>query len=203
MTRLLQCGSSLFLALLLLCPPGKAAAGEDIGVSVIKDLFAQLWDYQSGKTEGRKHVDFDIPETLVNQYIAYLINSQTRLGVQQATIKIIAKNKVDIACSLDLKQIKAWDPKVIGPGSSLDGKDNLQVHATASVDITDGLARVAILSASGAPANSSKIQDLFRVVASNQPEHFDLNKPIKLPFALSVAMVDGVFYGKTPRRAPH
>jgi hypothetical protein len=40
------------------------------------------------------------------------------------------------------------------------------------------------------------------VVAKNQTEHFDIDHPIKLPFDLSVAMVDGVFYGKTPRKAP-
>ena len=203
MLKFLKYGSIILGALLLLYPLGRAAAGDDVGVGVVKDLLTQLWDYQNGKTGAQKHVGFDIPETLVNQYIAYLIDSQTRLGVKQATIKVASKNQVNVACGLDLRQIKAWDPSVIGEGSPLVGKDELPVNATVSVDIANGMAKISILSASdasGGTVGQAVIQQLFQVVASNQPEHFDLNKPIKLPFNLSVAMVDGVFYGKTPGR---
>jgi hypothetical protein len=200
--KFLKYGSIILGALLLLYPLGRSAAGDDVGVGVVKDLLAQLWDYQNGKAGGQKHVGFDLPETLVNQYIAYLIDSQTRRGVKQATIKVASKNQVSVACRLDLRQIKAWDPSVIGEGSPLVGKDELAVNATVSVDITNGMAKISILSASDASGAVDKavIQQLFQVVASNQPEHFDLNKPIKLPFNLSVAMVDGVFYGKTSGR---
>jgi hypothetical protein len=203
MTRFLQCGSIVLLGLLLLYPPGKAAA-SDVGVRIVKDLLDQLWDYQSGQTEGKKHVGFDVPEILVNQYIAYLIDSKTRLGMKAATIKITGKNKVDIDCDIDLNQIRRWSPTVIKLDPLLADKDDLKVLVTATADITNGIATVSLLSARDTTGSISldTIKALFRVVARKQPENFDIDNPIKLPFDLSVAMVDGVFYGKTPRKAP-
>ena len=203
MTRFLQCGSSVLLGLLLLYPPGRAAA-SDVGVRVVKDLLDQLWDYQNGQAEGKKHVGFDVPEILVNQYIAYLIDSKTRLGVKAATVKITGKNKVDIDCDIDLNQVRRWSPAVIKLDPLLADKDDLKVLVTTTVDITNGMATVSFLSARDITGGISldTIKALFRVVAKNQPEHFDIDHPIKLPFDLSVAMMNGVFYGKTPRMAP-
>ena len=200
MTRFLQCGSSALLGLLLLYPPGKAAA-SDVGVRVVKDLLDQLWDYQSKEAEGKKHVGFDIPEMLVNQYIAYLIDSKTRLGVKAATIKITGKNKVNIDCDIDLNQIRRWSPAVIKLDPLLAEKDDLDVIAEAKVEINNGTATVSLLSARDTTGGIGldTIKAIFRAIAMNQPEHFDIDKPIKLPFDLSVAMMNGVFYGKTPR----
>jgi hypothetical protein len=202
MTRFLQCGLIVFGALLLFYPPGKAAAGDDVvGVRVVKDVLDQLWDYQSKPVEGKKNVSFDIPEMLVNQYIGYLIDSKTRLGIKAATIKITSQSKVDIDCVLDLNQIRRWGPAVFKSDPLLAGKDDLKVLATTSVDITNGMAKVSIVSAHDATAGISlnTIKALFQVVAQNQPEHFDIDKPIKLPFDLSVAMTNGVVSGKTPK----
>ena len=202
MTRFLQCGSIILLGALLLYSSGKAAA-SDVGIRVVKDLLDQLWDYQNGQTEGKKHVGFDVPEILVNQYIAYLIDSKTRLGVKAATLKITGKNKVDIDCAIDLNQIRRWSPAAIKLDPLLADKDDLRVLATATVDITGGMATVSLLSARDIAGGISldTIKTLFRVIARNQPERFDIDNPIKLPFDLSVSMMDGVFYGKTPRKA--
>jgi hypothetical protein len=174
-----------------------------MGVRVVKDLLDQLWDYQKGQTDGKKHVGFDVPEILVNQYIAYLIDSKTRLGVKAATIKITGKNMVNIDCQLDLVQIRNWNYAAIRSDPQLADKDDLEVIADAKVDITNGMATVSLLSARdvGGGIGLDTIKTLFRVVARNQPEHFDIDNPIKLPFDLSVAMADGMFYGKTPRKA--
>lgn len=195
MTKLLRCGLiGLFVPLL--------AVADDAGVGVVKDLLAQLWDYQRGNLLDKKYVAFDIPELLVNQYMGYLINTKARLGVTEAVIKITDKNKVQVTCNLDLQQIRAWAPTVINADSPLAGKNSLQVNATASVDITNGTAKVSILSVSevGGSTGMPVIQELLRIVAYNQPEHFEIDKPIKLPFNLTVALADGVVYGKTPRR---
>jgi hypothetical protein len=195
MTKLLRCGLiGLFVPLL--------AVADDAGVGVVKDLLAQLWDYQRGNLLDKKYVAFDIPELLVNQYMGYLINTKARLGVTEAVIKITDKNKVQVTCNLDLQQIGVWAPTVINADSPLAGKNSLQVNATASVDITNGTAKVSILSASEAGGSTGMpvIQELLRIVAYNQPEHFEIDKPIKLPFNLTVALADGVVYGKTPRR---
>ena len=199
-------GTGIFarcLCLALLCPLGKAAASDNVGINVVKDLLDQLWDYQSGKAGDKKHVGFDLPETLVNQYIAYLIDGKIRLGAKSASIKISGKNRVTVSCDLDLLQIKAWEPDVIKPGSPLAGKNDLPVSAIANVEITNGTAKISILSIGDAEglATQSTLQELLQVVASNQPEHFDLDQPIKLPFNLSISIADGVFYGKTPGRA--
>jgi len=200
MTRFLQCSLIVFVALLLFYPPGKAAAGDDFGVRLVKDIFDQLWDYQNKPAEGKKNVGFDIPEMVVNQYIAYLIDSKTRVGVKAATIKITGKNQVIVDCKLDLAQIRKWNPAAIKSDDPLAGKDALPVTATASVDITNGMAKISILSAISMNGVSlDTIKALFRTVAMNQPEHFDIDKPIKLPFDLSVAMADGVVSGKTPQ----
>jgi len=203
MKRFLQCGSMVLLGLLLVYSAGKAAV-SDIGVRVVKDLLDQLWDYQSGQKEGKKHVGFDVPEMLVNQYIAYLIDSKTRLGVKAATLKITGKDMVTVSCRLDLVQIGKWDAAAIKSDPLLAGKDDLNVTADAKVDITNGKAAISLLSAHDATGGIGlhTIKALFQVVAKNQPEHFNIDHPIKLPFDLSVAMVDGVFYGKTPRKAP-
>ena len=203
MTRFLQCGSVVLLGLLLLYPPGKAAV-SDVGVRVVKDLLDQLWDYRSGQAEGKKHVGFNVPEILVNQYIAYLIDSKTRLGVKAATIKITGKDTVTVGCRLDLVQIGKWNAAAIKADPLLAGKDDLNVTAAAKMDITNGIATVSLLSAHDATGGIGldTLKALFRVVARNQPEHFDIDHPIKLPFDLSVVMADGVFYGKTPRTAP-
>jgi hypothetical protein len=149
MKRFLQCGSMVLLGLLLVYSAGKAAA-SDIGVRVVKDLLDQLWDYQSGQTEGKKHVGFDVPEMLVNQYIAYLIDSKTRLGVKAATIKITGKDTVTVSCRLDLVQIGKWDAAAIKSDPLLAGKDDLNVTADAKVDITNGIAAISLLSAHNA-----------------------------------------------------
>ena len=201
MNKFLLCSLLVLGTLPLLYPLRKVAAKDDVGVHIVKDVLDQLWDYQSKSVEGKKHVGFDIPEMLVNQYIAYLIESKTRLGLNAATIKITGKNKVDIDCDIDLIQIRRWNPALMKLDPLLADKDDLKVFAAATVEITNGMAKVSIVSARDATGGVGLevIQKLFRLIGQRQPEHFDIDQPIKLPFDLSVAMTNGTVSGKTTK----
>ena len=202
MTRFLQCGSVVFRVAAPIsagksggerrrCPRRKGPSRPALG----------LPERAGG---GQETCGINVPEILVNQYIAYLIDSKTRLGVKAATIKITGKDTVTVGCRLNLVQIGKWNAAAIKADPLLAGKDDLNVTAAAKMDITNGIATVSLLSAHDATGGIGldTLKALFRVVARNQPEHFDIDHPIKLPFDLSVVMADGVFYGKTPRTAP-
>ena len=171
---------------------GRAAAAE--GIETIKSTLAKLWEYQAenGKERGWK-LSFGFPEMAVNEYIKYLIATNARPGVKEAQVHFAGNNVVDLTCVIDLDQVRSWDPQAIPQDSPLRARGTLKVNAKIDVKVNDSLATFSVESAKDMEGDTPMpvIATLFRVVASHQAEHFDIDKPIRLPFPIKQVKIGG------------
>jgi len=179
-----------------------AAAASSEGIETIKSTLAKLWEYQAenGKDRGWK-LSFGFPELAVNEYIKYLIATNARPGVKEAEVHFAGNNVVDLTCTIDLDQVRLWDPKAIPEDSPLRARGTLKVNSKIDVKVTDSLATFSVVSAKevGGDTPMPVIATLFRVVALHQPEHFDIDKPIRLPFPIKqVKIGSGSVSAETP-----
>ena len=188
------------VAVIAMWHAARASAAE--GMETIKSTLAKLWEYQAenGKERGWK-LSFGFPEMAVNEYIKYLIATNARPGVKEAEVHFAGNNAVDLTCTIDLDQVRSWDPKAIPQESPLHARGALKVNSKIDVKVNDSLATFSVVSAKDMEGDTPMpvIAALFRVVASHQPEHFDIDKPIHLPFPIKQMKIgNGSVSAETP-----
>ena len=177
-----------------------AAAWPDDAVETVKSTLARLWDYQAsnGADKGWS-IAFSFPETVVNDYIKYLISSHTRDGVRDASVKL-KHDSVELTCTVDVGRIHEWRPQLFKAGSPLLDKDTLTLKATFNVTVAGNTATVTVVSVSAGDAavDATLARQVLDALAAGQPEHFDLSKAVHLPFTLKrVQIGSGLIEGET------
>jgi len=177
------------LVVLLLAPAVQAADIDSSSVSIVQNALARLWDYKANHGSERGwSLGLELPEIVINQYIHQLIASGQRQGVLNAQIKFGAGNEVDLACDLDLLKVCAWNGKLCKQ-AKLEGRASLPLQAQITMDVSGGVAAVTVtqVTSPGFTGDRALLKKLVETVASQQPEHFELGKPIHLAFPLSAA----------------
>jgi hypothetical protein len=173
----------------LLAPSAPAADIDSNSVSVVQGALAKLWDYQTnhGRERGWS-LGMELPEIVINQYIHQLIASGQRQGVLDAQVKFTSGNAVDLTCNLDLPKVCEWDAKSCKQ-AKLGNRRSLPLEARITMDVSGGVATVSVtrVASPGYTADPALLRKLVEAVASHQPEHFALGKPIHLAFPLSAA----------------
>jgi hypothetical protein len=168
----------------------QAADIESNSVSIVQNALAKLWDYQANHGSERGwSLGLELPEVVINQYIHQLIASGQRQGVLDAQVKFVADNRVALTCNLDVPKVCGWDAKLCKQ-AKLGNRASLPLEAQITMDVSGGVAAVSVtrVTSPGFTADPALLKKLLVTVASHQPEHFELGKPIHLAFPLSAAV---------------
>lgn len=188
--RLRRLTNAAGLVAFLLVNTLQAADVDSTSVSIVQSALAKLWDYKANHGSQRGwSFGLELPEVVINQYIHQLIASGQRQGVLDAQIKFGAGNGVDLTCNLDLPKVCGWNAKLCKQ-AKLGDRRSLPLQAQITMDVSGGVAAVSVtgVTSPGFDADPALLKKLIETLASHQPEHFDLGKPIHLAFPLSAAV---------------
>jgi hypothetical protein len=185
--KLLTRGASVVI---LLTPTVRAADVDSNSVSIVQGALARLWDYKANHGSERGwSLGLELPEIVINQYIHQLIASGQRQGVLDAQVKFRPDNGVDLTCDLDLPKVCGWNAKLCKQAKLRD-RPSLPLQAQLTLKVSGGVASVTVkqVASPGFTGDPALLKKLVEAVASNQPEHFELGKPIHLAFPLNAAV---------------
>ncbi len=96
---------------------------------------------------------------------------------------------MNLNCNLDLPKVCGWDAKLCKQ-AKLGGQPSLPLEAQITMNVSGGVAAVSLtrVTSPGFTSDPALLKKLLEAVASHQPEHFELGKPIRLAFPLSAAV---------------
>ena len=162
-----------------------AAAAPVQTPAVIKmlDLFQAL---QASQNHDSKHVSFSLAESELNEYLSYSLQTIPRPGIRSVTVKVFASNYISTFTVVDFDAIERWKPGAI-PGllrPVLNGKKAiwLDVRFQAKNGTATFSVEKAYFQSIRLPAFF--VEKMIQIVAARQPEKYDTNKPLPLPFGL-------------------
>jgi hypothetical protein len=150
-------------------------------------LFDRLREAQEKNTQGEHQtVSFQLSETEINDYLRYSLKTTPRPGVDSVTIKVFAKDYISTLTRVDFDTVERWHPGTIPTvlRPILKGKKaitmDFRIHAEGS-QMTFSVEKARYEDMTLSPFLAEK---LIQIVAARQPEKYDTNKPLPLPFGL-------------------
>ncbi len=161
-----------------------ASAREPGGANRIVQLIEQL--QQSQATTPGTPVKFDLTEAEINDYIIHALRRTPRPGLAGAQVRFFPGNYMATLTTVDFTAVEQWKPGTIPAvlRPVLSGQRKVQVDFRFAP--ADGLVRFRVEKAEfeGIAIPSIVVNEVIRVVAARQPEHYDTTKPVPLPFGL-------------------
>jgi hypothetical protein len=136
---------------------------------------------------------FCLSDTEINDYLTHSVVLTPRPGLQSMTMKVFPNNYVSTFTVVDFDAVEKWKPgtvpKVLRP--VLNGRRSIWVDARFRAE--NGAATFTIEKAyfERIPLPALVVQKMAEVVAARQPEHYDLSKPVPIPFGLRRVWTEG------------
>jgi hypothetical protein len=131
-------------------------------------------------------VRFDFSEAEINDYIAFALQRTPRPGLAGSAVKFFPGNYVSTFTTVDFAAVESWHPGTIPAVLKpiLSGRRRVLVDFPLAP--ADGLVRFRVEKAEfeGIAIPSAVVNEVVRVLAARQPEHYDTTKPVPLPFGL-------------------
>ena len=163
------------------------------GVAMVQDILASLGKFeQEGRPAGQK-IGFEIPETALNEYLAYTLRNRPRPGIGAMTVTLLPKNQISSDVEIDFDAVQKWNPGIFPEilRGILTGKRT--VHADVTFEIKNGACSFDLKDATGPDGKAlvnKVMSSLLQALGSRQPESYDTAKPIPLPFGLKKIWTD-------------
>ncbi len=187
----------------ILCSLAQGAPAVDSpsdAKATISSLLAQLREFEAlnEAQKQRRELGFDLPEELINTYLERVVREGTRPGVKAAKVAFLPSGEVSVRAVLDRAMLSKWGAslRTDGPPSGPD----LIVDATLRFECRDRTVRVSVQSVHDEPTRfpPERLERVLQILASNQPEAFDITQPIRLPYGLkTLSISNGVLHGST------
>jgi hypothetical protein len=164
--------------------PGNKTAGVDQVVQVL-DWLAK---YDRDGRQPANKINFRLPESVVNEYLAYALRANPRPGLSSVTLRLRANNEISAEVWIDFDAIAKWNSKILPAPLHLvlNGKKALRVDA--QLDARDGVLNYSLKTAYG-PAGDiiakKVMEDIMQSIGLHQREMYNVGRqPIPLPFGL-------------------
>ena len=155
---------------------------EEPSGDVVKvlELFRQL------RNVPRQPVSFRISEDEINNYLVYALSLGPRPGVESIKVKIFSNNYVTTLVRLDLDALeKKGAGAILAPFHLLlNGQKDLWLDFRFSVKDAQMTFTVEKAYYQNTQLPALFVTQLIRLAGTLQPEHFDMSKPVPLPFNL-------------------
>ena len=130
-----------------------------------------------------KKVRFSITQTELNEYLAYELQQSNRPGVRSIALELADGNDVSLATRIDIDEVARNRPGLIPPllQAILHGVKTIQAETRFRAERGGLTFQVQKASIDGFPLPAGVVQKIIEEVASRQPEHYDLTRPVTLP----------------------
>ena len=153
----------------------------------VMDLLAILAKFDRNGRDPAQKIGFELPETAINDYLAFSLHVKPRPGIEGARVSLLPKNRVALEVDIDFASIVQWNswtpPDFLR--SLLSGRQTVRLNAEFAVN--NGRAIINWKDAQG-PGGSAILHNvavgLLQAIGSHQPESYDTTQPIPLPFGL-------------------
>ena len=182
-------------------PPAVSAtpvlsSGPADGVQRVKNVLEALQRFdRTGRNRRMQQVSFELPESDINDYLAWSLRTTPRPGIAGIFVKLQAGNQVAVRAALDFSSMGAWAPLV---ESLLQLNGNRVVSADIVFKVQDDALTFQFTGGADSAKVRRAMQMLLHIMAMHQPEQYDTSKPIPLPYGLRrLATADRVILGGT------
>jgi hypothetical protein len=151
-------------------------------VTKVLALFGSLQSAQ----QKYQPVAFRLTEAEINEYAAYALAVTPRPGLTGIFVKVFPNNYLSTYAIVDFDAVEKWKPGTIPTllKPVLSGQRDIWLDVR--FQISGGRATYSVEKAyfQSVRLPALFVQQLIRVVAARQPEHYDTSKPVPLPFGL-------------------
>ena len=167
--------------------PSPPAGDSTPGVALVEDLLASLARFDQNGRDPAQKLGFEIPEKAVNEYLAYALRNRPRPGIGAITVTLLPRNEASSVISIDFDAVQKWNPGILPEPLRplLTGKLALRVNAR--FESKDGSFTVVLKDVHGPDGKlipNQVMSDLLRSMGSRQPEQYNPDRPMPLPFGL-------------------
>ena len=164
--------------------PGDKTAGVDQVLQVI----GWLDRYDRDGRKAANKINFQLPESVVNEYLAYALRINPRPGVSSVTVKLLPNNQISSVVWIDFDAIAKWNSWVLPAPLRLLLNGKKAVRVDAQMDVRGGVFNYTLKSAYG-PAGDAiakkVMDDIVQVIGLHQRELYNIGQqPIVLPYGL-------------------
>ena len=152
------------------------------------NLFKALQSAEEQRHNGAKptRVDFSFTEAEINGYMVYSLKAIPRPGMQSLATKLFPGNYVSTIVLFDFDAVERWKPGTIPLllRPVLSGQKTIQVDYRFQAN--DGKFTFSIEKAYFQTVRlpALLVEEVIKIVAARQPEHFDTSKPMPIPFGV-------------------
>lgn len=158
------------------------------GANQVLEVLGWLGKYEQGGRKPANKINFVLPESVVNEYLAYALRINPRPGLSSVTLKLLPNNEISSLVWIDFDAIAKWNPRLLPSPLRpfLNGKKAVQVDAL--LDARDGSLNYTLKTAYGPAGDliAKKVMDeIIQVIGQHQRELYNIGKhPVPLPFGL-------------------
>ena len=99
-----------FLISIVVLSAAAAAPVQTPAVTKILNLFQAL---QTSQDHNAQHVSFSLPESELNEYLSYSLQTIPRPGIRSVTVKVFANNYISTFTMVDFDAIERWKPGTV------------------------------------------------------------------------------------------
>jgi len=144
-----------------------------------------------------QQIKFELPEAVVNEYLAYSLKVNPRPGVKRAQVRLLPENEIRASLLLDMDAVRQWDPTAVPQEleSTLAGLTRLEVKCRFQATGRQLTYRIQSARARQRSIPVRVVDAIAQAIGGRQPEKFDLTKPVPLPFGLRWIWTDGKVLG--------
>ncbi len=194
-------GAALLLAAAVLPlhagPPEPGKTDDRASVEILRSLLTDLQTFnnQGRPTEDRR-ISFELPETVVNQYLAVSMALIPRPMLQSLHVKLLGQNRCVVEARVDFDALRKAEPLAIPKTERAVWKGTRSVKAEFRFTVIAGTLKFeAVPMPSDVTPNARALAEIIRVIAAGQPEKIDTRHRIPLPFGLRRVWMDAQSVG--------
>lgn len=168
--------------------PSPLPGDKTEGVNHVLEVLGWLGKYEQGGRNPANKINFRLPESVVNEYLAYALRVNPRPGLSSVTLKLLANNEMSALVWIDFDALAKWNPRILPAPLRpfLNGKQAVRVDA--QLDAKDGSLNYTLKTAYGPAGDmiATKVMDnIMQAIGQHQREVYNVGKhPIPLPFGL-------------------
>jgi hypothetical protein len=168
--------------------PAPLPGDKTDGVNHVLEVLGWLGKYEQGGRNPANKINFQLPESVVNEYLAYALRINPRPGLSSVTVKLLPNNEISALVWIDFDAVTHWNAKILPAPLRpfLNGKKAVQVDA--QLDARDGSLRYTLKSSYGPAGDliATKVMEgIMQAIGTHQREMYPVGKqPIPLPFGL-------------------
>lgn len=167
--------------------PAPLPGDKTEGVNRVLEVLDWLGAYARGGRNPANRVGFQLPESEVNEYLAYALRINPRPGLSSVTLKLLPNSEISSLVWIDFDALTKWNSWILPAPlrSLLNGR--MAVRVDAHLDARNGFLNFTVKDAygpAGAMIARKVVEDVMQSIGLHQRELYNTGQPIPLPFGL-------------------